>query len=1579
MNKKYFQSISIIILLTFIFSNVIPAPVFAADPRVIEDVWSQDNGLEALTAQYGKDNSSPFNNYFANRNEQIRPEDGALVLKENDLILPGRNGLDLEISRYYRNSQANLNQMTTTQKSFVNWYYVPPSYGYTWTYVTGWTEYKYVPGYYDYVYTPGRIDWVWVPGRLEWVFHFDPVTMTFHSGYISHPGRYEMVWVPARYDMVWIPGSYTSYYHPGYYDYKWGEISPGYYDYYTDYYYISSTDPNTFMDNANGLGSGWSFAFPRVENNGNNLFYHSASGNITQVDYTSVSHLKDYSLQDRIFDNDNGSFSNGQMASKYMMSYKDGKKEFFGSDGRLLGIVDRYGNTIKFEHTMIGGYARISRITDTIGRTVNITYLSDRVIVSDGTRNYTYNLGQVSADKMVLSSVTDSLNRTTEYEYSLDNAAFDFLSRTSREAINVYANLVKIYHPTGAITNYAYTKGIKNLGGSGSMEYFKVTSRNEVVNGVTVNNSSFSYQGEADGFPSYNKDNLPSTYTFSTQITGSDGTITTATYNSDSREIKREQKGSGIHTVNDTQYAANGTPQKISSTSYSSGGGSSVITTSMQYNDYNDLISQVSPDGVRTNYAYGSYHQVAKIEKLGATGQQKTEYTIDSYGNMTAEKKHYTKNGTASTITTFYTYDTYGNCISAQLQMEDGSRRNTFFEYSPEYGSAYQTKVTRSAHDTNSSITSYTYNHLTGQKISETNALGHTTTYAYDKLGRVTSVNSPAVEAGTGIKKYIYDDANNILRTVSESGATTEYRYDALGRIKTVKDFNGVIVQTRSYNASGQIAEVTDSAGNKLTAQYDGAGRPLSMSLPDGTSISMNYNDAERTVAVTDPKGNVSITKNDIAGRVIQVTQKPALDSSDVYNTYYAYDFLGNCTQVTQANGQATIYSYDVLSRLNSITYPDSKIAPMKFKYNNAGEQVAKQDKNTTEYEYNGLGQLLKIKYEDGSYAAFTYDLLGNRLSDLASASGAASQYTYDALGRKISQTKTIDGVAYTTKYRYDIAGNMTGIQYPGESSFLTYRFNSSNQLTEVQGFLDASHGGGISYYPSGKSKSITYNNGISTNFTYDSRGRLSASESPILNLSYGYDQSGNIVKINDNKYSYDGLNRLIKAEMPSLNQNENYGYDQIGNRTSQTINGQEQTYAYDSVDQLLSAEETIFTYDANGNMISKTAGEDEYGYSFDAANRLLGVTLNGDEISRYTYDADGVRIKKVENGSGTIYVNSGLQYLLTITDGNPVKHIYAMGGRVAQVMNGQTYYIHNDHLGSTRALTDAQGNIISEMEYAPFGAVIRAEGTGDIMLFIGKEMDNTGLYYFGARYYDPEIGRFISRDPVLNGDVDPTRHTPYAYAQSSPLSYVDPDGKFVPVLLGVAAGLTGLASLFINSSALLWTATIFASAAFGTQVYRTYKNPTPDNYMGLGLSALGLIPGANISKAALTTWDVARIGIANFAGSAGLAYSGAQAANYDWGSAMDNMRWGNYSGYTWPSHSFSSRMDFSYPINNYAIATFSSPYLSTGYNSYNYNNNYVYNNSNTYHSNNYNYPRFNYADLCFTIADPFSHTWRYW
>ncbi len=288
--------------------------------------------------------------------------------------------------------------------------------------------------------------------------------------------------------------------------------------------------------------------------------------------------------------------------------------------------------------------------------------------------------------------------------------------------------------------------------------------------------------------------------------------------------------------------------------------------------------------------------------------------------------------------------------------------------------------------------------------------------------------------------------------------------------------------------------------------------------------------------------------------------------------------------------------------------------------------------------------------------------------------------------------------------------------------------------------------------------------------------------------LAYYYDQVGNITAVVDNIftgsriYTYDALNRLETAYgYFGAGQDEKfctYNYNSIGN----IMNKCGVTFEYNdtlhpSAVTNISSGKT-YSYDPNGNMTSG-GGRD---FTWDIDNRVTSVTLGG-SITSMEYDYTGARVKKDGAGGTTLYPFAGYEI---DASGTSTKFIrlgsenFASTKKTASGAITQLFY-HNDHLGGVNVITDSLGGRVQLNEYDPWGGVSRSEGSIDPdTRFTGQKLDaETGLYYYGGRYYDPEISRFISPDPFVPRPGNPQSLNRYSYTLNNPVRYIDPSGYF--------------------------------------------------------------------------------------------------------------------------------------------------------------------------------------------------------
>jgi RHS repeat-associated protein len=528
-----------------------------------------------------------------------------------------------------------------------------------------------------------------------------------------------------------------------------------------------------------------------------------------------------------------------------------------------------------------------------------------------------------------------------------------------------------------------------------------------------------------------------------------------------------------------------------------------------------------------------------------------------------------------------------------------------------------------------------------------------------------------------------------------------------------------------------------------------------------------------------------------------EVEEEYATDSFAA--TTYQYDEVGHLLSFTDAENHATTCTYASLFGLTRTTYPDSEYE--EYAYDDIGNVTSFTDCNGSEttYTYDSLYRMTQIEYQDQSTVSFTYDLNSNRthMDDDALSQDDYVSYSYDAWNRMTSETRYLSQSSYAVSYQYDVANRLTTLTYPDDMEIL-YSYDDLNRITEIKRYVDGSNDeiimDNIQYDTESLLTQFDYGNDLQATFSYDSRDRVSAinvenGATSYLDLDYTYDNNSNITQLvngwrdtssswhsDTESYSYDGLDRLTSASCISWS--HSYSYDKAGNRTGKDG----VTYTVNVVNEVTAlSDDTSFMYDDNGNRTQKADETDTWDYTYDYANRLTAVEENSETIGEYAYDGDGRRIQVTENSITTTYIYSGLDVVYEATSTGTACYIYGPTGRLAKRTTigeeSSIFYYSGDHLGSTRLATDESGNIIVAVTYHPFGEVSMQEGT-EHYTFTGKELDETGLYYYGSRYYDPDLGRLITRDSVKGYISRPQSLNRFTYCQNNPLKYVDPWGE---------------------------------------------------------------------------------------------------------------------------------------------------------------------------------------------------------
>ncbi|MGD9972819.1 MAG: DUF1566 domain-containing protein [Desulfatirhabdiaceae bacterium] len=700
-------------------------------------------------------------------------------------------------------------------------------------------------------------------------------------------------------------------------------------------------------------------------------------------------------------------------------------------------------------------------------------------------------------------------------------------------------------------------------------------------------------------------------------------------------------------------------------------------------------------------------------------------------------------------------------------------------------------------------------------KIRETDALGHVTTFAYDIKNLLVSVT----DALDHVRTFTHDALDRILTETDPNGHVTQYAHDAVGNL--IRRTNALGQTTvMAYDANGNRVSETSPAGHTHTFGYNALNRLITRTDPLGNVIQQAYDANDRLIAQTDASGNETRYVYDVRGRLIQVMD------ADGGTASYTYDGNGNRLSQTDPNGQVTRYRYDRADRLVETTEPLGG----KFSYGHdaANNRISVTDSKgqTLVYAYDSRNRMTRITRPDGGVVTFGY--AANGLKTGMTDPLGTTQYLYDDTARLTAVT---DPFGKTVQYTHDAAGNQIGMIYP-DGKTVTYAYDGLNRLVSMTDWMGRQTT--YAYNPAGDLVTTTLPNGMTTTTTHDAARRMTglASEKSdgtfVAQYAFTLDATGNHVAETRNE----PLEPVYSAkEIP---------------------------YTQDAENRLVTAGSTTFTHDVNGNM----TGANGRTFVYDPEDRLI-ESASGGKTRQYGYDGVGNRYIRTISGQTVHHILDVSRKLPNViaetTENGEITAYYVYGlGLTAKVMpDGAAFYYHFDARGSTVALTDANQNVTAACVYGPFGEKLNQ--TGDIanpFTFMGRYGvmdDGDGMYYARARYYWPEIGRFVNKDR-LTGDVMQTQSLHrYVYGINNPVMLVDPNGEVWHCLIGAGIGAAFGAGSYIMQAAIAHeeiSGAALAGAALGGAVTGALYTLNPVIASSVG-SAVN-----NLSREGFEKWD---------------------------------------------------------------------------------------------------------------------------
>ena len=846
-----------------------------------------------------------------------------------------------------------------------------------------------------------------------------------------------------------------------------------------------------------------------------------------------------------------------------------------------------------------------------------------------------------------------------------------------------------------------------------------------------------------------------------------------------------------------------------------------------------NLVKYVSPEGTNAWTYSGRWPWPVAAQSWNGASYA-NEY--DERFNLLREVS---RTGTNVTEDMRYTYDEWGNRLSATLKgLADRPDLTWRWTYDEKFRPVTQTdpwgQLQTNTYDAAGQLVAarlaegmewrYTYD-AAGRLLTVRDPQGGMTSNRYDQAGRRVWTRDPR-----GIEDWITYATNGLLMAMSNSlGKVARYERDVLGRVVREVHPDGTTTEYQ-YDAKGARSVV----GTTPTVEMDAQGLSVRVTTPDGQQYAFGFDDETgRLTSFDTPRIQVRYHVDGTEHRqeLTPVAGGPTLTNRWIFNETgelvelvdaanrkrtFAYNGFGNVSTFVNALGFTNRFEYgtpvtmdtwedargfthrlttDYTNRTVGVVYPDGTVKTRRHgPFWRRAEEIYPGGR-TVRTVFDVMGRVAALEYRSSPQVAqaektawFTYDAIGRLTGYGFSNEACRTEIAYDDAARRATETTHFGGFSATQTQVFDAIGRKVSYTDPRGVAH-TFAYDSQNRFLSmtipnagVIRFEEDPAGGLEITLPGGTVQRFVENafSQVRSNLVRDPAGQS------LLTATYDYNAAGQVtnevVDGESRSYDYDAEGQLTAVS--GAGETQTFGYDGNGNRVSAGADG---AWTYDAVNRLQSRPGATYACNAEGAVTQRVANGCVWAFEYDVAGKLAEIRSNGQWVARYAYDPLGRRVSKATAGATNhyLYADEGLAAEFDAAGQIQRNYVYKpdqlwMSAPLYVQEGAERYFTLRDSHGMVAKLVTADGAVAWSARAEAFGRAEAgaAAATTNRLRFSGQYEDaESGLHYNTFRYYDPEIGRYLTPDPL--GFVDGINR--YQFSHNDPVNRADPWGLYGP------------------------------------------------------------------------------------------------------------------------------------------------------------------------------------------------------